>query len=86
MKKNTGFLILALLAVSSSFVGWNSFSPQNNTSAITDYYYYQNQRYYLDHKPDLVYIKLKSIISRQQFENIIAPYGTIPADFSFEKK
>lgn len=85
MKKITGFLILALLAVSSSFVGWNSFSPQNNTSAITDYYYYQNQRYYLDHKPDLVYIKLKSIISRQQFENIIAPYGTIPADFSFEK-
>ncbi|MCC6866327.1 MAG: S8 family serine peptidase, partial [Ignavibacteria bacterium] len=85
MKNFSKIMILIIFTISLSFIGWNNFNTESNSANITDYYYYQNQRYYLDHKPDLVYIKLKNLMNKQDFENMISPYGTIPADYSFEK-
>ncbi len=84
MKNFSRILLFLIVAVSSSFIGWNNFSTTSNPGNVTDYYYYQGQRYYLDHKPDMIYVKLKNIISKSEFENLIRPYGTIPADYSFE--
>ncbi|MBE2228375.1 MAG: S8 family serine peptidase [Ignavibacteria bacterium] len=85
MKKISGLVLLIIFAVSSSFIGWNAPVTGSNASSVTNYYYYQGQKYYLEHKTDMIFVKLKSEISRTEFENMISSYGTIPADYSFEK-
>ncbi|MCX7878041.1 MAG: hypothetical protein N2510_05285, partial [Ignavibacteria bacterium] len=77
--------LLLLSAVSLSLVGWTNFSVGQNSSSITDYYYYQGQRYYLVHKPELIYIKLKQEISRVEFISLMSSYGDIPSEHSYEK-
>ncbi len=85
MHKLSKLLLIVVLAVSSGFIGWNNYTPGSNAGDITDYYYYQGQRYYLTHKADLIYVKLKNEMSKQEFENMISSYGSIPSDYSFEK-
>jgi subtilisin-like proprotein convertase family protein len=77
-------LFFLVLALSLSSVGWNSPSSED-AAKITDYYYYHGQKYFLQHKPDMLYIKLKSIMSKQDFNEMISTYGSTPADYSFER-
>ena len=76
MKNFSRILLLLILAVSSSFIGWNNFTSSSNSANITDYYYYQGQRYYLAHKPDLVYIILKNVVTEEEFNSKFNSYGT----------
>ncbi len=85
MQNLSKLLLIFLLAISSSFIGWNNFSTSNNPGNITDYYYYQGSRYYLNQKPDMIYIKLKNVISKGEFINLFGSIGDTPSDYSFEK-
>lgn len=85
MNKISGILLLAIFAAASSFIGWNAPVTENSAANITDYYYYQGQKYFLEHKSDMIFVKLKNEISRAEYESIISSYGTIPADYPFEK-
>ncbi len=74
MKNFSRILLLAVLAVSASFIGWNNFHSESNSADVTDYYYYEGSRYYLVHKPEMVYIKLKNPMTEADFNNA---FGTI---------
>lgn len=78
-------LLFIVIAASFSSIGWNNFSPSGSSGSITDYYYYQGNRYYLDQKPDMMFIKLKNEISRNEFVNLFGSIGDIPSNYSFEK-
>jgi len=64
------------LAISTSFIGWNNFQTESSSANVTDYYYYQGARYYLVHKPDMIYIKLKNTMSEADFNNAFGTIGT----------
>ncbi|MBZ0204478.1 MAG: S8 family serine peptidase [Ignavibacteria bacterium] len=85
MNKLSKLLLLIVMAAGLSSIGWNNFSTGTSANNITDYYYYQGQRYYIVHKPDMIYIKLKQEMPRADFVNMISSFGEIPADFSYEK-
>jgi subtilisin family serine protease len=84
MKNFRNFLLL-ITVITLSSVGWNNFHYENTSDQITDYYYYQGQKYYLVHKPDMIYIKLKQAIPRSEFISLFGSYGDIPNDYSYEK-
>jgi len=84
MKHFSKLLFFILIAISLSAVGWNAPAKKQN-SAVTDHYYYHGHRYYLQHKADKLYIKLKSGLNREEFSALISDVGKIPADYSFEK-
>jgi len=75
MKNFSRILLLFILAVSASFIGWNNFQTESNSANVTDYYYYQGARYYLVHKPDMIYIKLKSPMAENDFNNNFSSIG-----------
>lgn len=75
MNKFSKILLLVIIAVSLSSIGWNNFKSEGNSAAITDYYYYQGSRYYLVHKPDMIYIKLKHVMTEQEFTSQFSSYG-----------
>lgn len=77
--------LFLIIAASLSSIGWDNFSTSGSSANITDYYYYQGSRYYLNYKADMVYIKLKSAVSKTEFDNLIRDYGKTPDDYSFEK-
>lgn len=85
MNNFSKLLLFLIIAASISSIGWNNFSTSSSSANITDYYYYQGARYYLNYKPDMIYIKLKNAISKTEFNNLIRDYGETPADYSFEK-
>lgn len=78
-------LLFLIIAASLSSIGWNNFSTSESSANVTDYYYYQGTRYYLAHKQDMIYIKLKDLMPKNDFVNMISSFGTLPADFSYEK-
>lgn len=84
MNNFSKLLVLIILATGLSSIGWNNFSTGSSAGNITDYYYYQGQRYYLVHKPDMIYIKLKQEMPKAEFLSMISSFGEIPADFSYE--
>mgnify|MGYP001420676761 FL=1 len=84
MNYSTKLLFLTLIALSLSAIGWN-LPAERQSAAITDYYYYHGHKYYIKHKADKLYIKLKSGMSKEEFSAIISDVGKIPADYSFEK-
>jgi subtilase family protein/type IX secretion system substrate protein/CARDB protein/proprotein convertase P-domain-containing protein len=84
MKKLNKFIPLVVLAALLSTIGWTNFTETGNNN-ITNYYYYQGHRFYLNQKTDMIFIKLKHEISKTDFESMISSIGTIPADYSFEK-
>src|SRR3972149_11387230 len=83
MKNISKILVLVLFAFSCSFIGWSEFNTEQSNS-VTNFYYYQSGKFYLNHKPDMIYIKLKNEISKSEFNSIISQYGDIPQDYSFE--
>lgn len=84
MRKLTGFLSIVIMGVMLSTIGWTNFT-ETGSNDITNYYYYKGQRFYLNQKTDMIFIKLKHEISKTEFESMISSIGTIPADYSFEK-
>lgn len=66
MKHFSKLLLFTLIAISLSAIGWNVPS-EKQSSAITDHYYYHGHKYYLQHKADKLYIKLRSELSRENF-------------------
>ena len=83
MKNISKIFVLIIFAFSCSFIGWSEFNTEQSNS-VTNLYYYQGGKFYLNHKPDMIYIKLKNEISRIEFNSIINQYGDIPQDYSFE--
>lgn len=80
MNKFSKIFLLVILAVSLSAIGWNNFTTPAGSENITDYYYYQGQRYYLVHKPDMIYIKLKGPMTEQEFASQFDSYGHTDAE------
>lgn len=72
---------LIFTALFLSLIGWNS--PQN--SSVTNYYYYKDKPFYLQHKPDMLFITLKNTIPVAEFNILINNYGAIAPDYSYEK-
>ena len=84
MNKFKTFLMVIITAVIST-IGWNNLSFEQTSSDITNYYFYQGHKFYLNQEQDMIYIKLKNTVSKAEFNNLIRDYGDTPADYSFEK-
>jgi subtilisin family serine protease len=82
MKQNKFLILLFLITVSLSFIGWNNFSYFNNSEKITNYYYYKGQPFYLNNYNG-IFIKLKDAVSEQQFRTIIAQYNQLSMPINF---
>jgi subtilisin family serine protease len=84
MKQLNKLFPLILTGVFLSIIGWNNFtSPEN--SSITNFYYYKDSLFYLNLKPDMLFIKLKENISVNEFNNIVGEYGNTAEGYSYEK-
>ncbi|MGH2575554.1 MAG: S8 family serine peptidase, partial [Ignavibacteria bacterium] len=67
-------LTLLLLFSSALFSGWGD---KTNLSLITNYYYYKNQPFYLNLKPDALYIKFEENVTEERFRAIISEFNQI---------
>jgi subtilisin family serine protease len=79
--KRIFLFFLLLLSANILLMGWsfNSTKP-----ALTDFYYYKNQPYYLDIRTDKIFIKTKDVLTQTQFKSLLNRYYQTVSNGKFD--
>src|SRR3990167_4974114 len=75
--------LLLALCISLLIASFTFKSHQVVQSKITNYYYFQGEKFYHSYKPDMVFVKFKQIQNAGSVEEIIGRFSEVDASKTF---
>ena len=83
LQKRSSLLLFFLLTTCFASFNWSLGADKNE--AITNYYYYRNQPYYLTLRTDKIFIQTKEQLTSDEFSTLLKKYYRVTSAVKFDK-